>query len=217
MKKNYAITVTILLLAGADQSAPCSRRLGGLNANGTPLIFASGSGNIKGIDPLVEHGANVNESTEAGRSCLHDAVSNNHEKAVDVLLEYGANPNDMSHRVGSPLGIAAERGSVDIVRKLIEYGADLNGTGNPLYYAAINGHADCVRALLGAGAIATHDPVPGREGHFVRPPSLQRVAGGLPAAAVGTWVEMYSWKGTRVCECRGMWATLKKKRRMRRF
>ncbi len=106
----------------------------------------------------------------------------------------------MSHRVGSPLGIAAERGSVDIVRKLIAYGANVNGTSDLLYYAAVNGHADRVRALLGAGAIATRDPVPGGEGHFVRHPSLQRVSGGLPAAAVGTWIEMYAWKGTRVRE-----------------
>lgn len=190
-KQNYTATVTLLLSSGAYPSAPCKKQPGARDANATSLVFASENGNIKIIDLLVEHGANVNESTEAGRSCLHGAISNDHEKEVDVLLEYGANPNTMNYRVGSPLGIAAERGSADIVRKLIEYGANVNGMSSsltgltPLYYAAINGNVDCVRALLGAGAIATHDPVPGGEGDFVRPPSLKTVAGGVPCCGGG--------------------------------
>lgn len=209
VKKNYPATVTHLLSAGADPSPPCKQQPGTRNANATPLVFASESGNIKIIDLLVEHGANSNESTEAGKSCLHNAVSNDHEKAVDVLLEHGANPNVMNNRVGSPLGIAAERGSVDVVRNLIEYGANVNGMSSPLtgltplYYAAINGNVDCVRALLGAGAIATHEPVPGGEGWFVRPPSLQTVAGGSLAATAGAWIEMYAWKGAGVREMQG--------------
>lgn len=205
-KQNYTATVTLLLSYGAHPSPICKTQPGTRDEDATPLVFASENGNIKVIDLLVEHGANVNESSEAGHTCLHEAISNDHEKAVEVLLEYGANPNTKHYFVCSPLSIAASRGSADIVRKLIEHGANVNGISNyltgltPLYYAAIKGKVGCVRALLGAGAIATHDPVPGGQGDFLRPPSRHEIAGGSLAAEVSSWIEMDAWKGTGVRE-----------------
>ncbi len=80
--------VSILLQNGADSNAET-------HIGRTALIFAAKNGNIKSIDLLIKHGANIKHSyaaTENGskQDALSRAIIYWHADAVELLINHGA-------------------------------------------------------------------------------------------------------------------------------
>ena len=61
--------------------------------NGTPLMLAAASGNIKILDSLLKAGAEVNAVGKDGSSALKLAIKNGNSKCVDLLIRAGADVN----------------------------------------------------------------------------------------------------------------------------
>ncbi|EPB75845.1 ankyrin repeat protein [Ancylostoma ceylanicum] len=67
---------------------------------------------------LVEHGANVGETTHASYTPLHQAAQQGHNHCVRYLLEHGASPNAQTSNGQTPLSIAQRLGYVSVVETL---------------------------------------------------------------------------------------------------
>ncbi len=138
----------------------------------TPLHVAVAADRREVVDLLLDAGADLEATTEHGRTPLHVAL----EFApglVDLLLARGAEPDGaaaaylgdtarLAARLDSGqsavrdraeislLGFAAMGGSVDTVALLLDRGADPDD--GSLRLAAAAGHPEVVSLLLGAGA-----------------------------------------------------------------
>ncbi|XP_057686674.1 uncharacterized protein LOC130912544 isoform X2 [Corythoichthys intestinalis] len=73
---------------------------------------------------LVEHGADINCSTQDGTRPLHNAVENNHVEVVRFLLACGADPTLTSYSGRQPINMT---NSIVMKTFLEEYLADLQG------------------------------------------------------------------------------------------
>jgi hypothetical protein len=118
------------------------------------LHLVAASGSIKGLELMLQHGANINEQDAEGQTALHIAITAMHdrwEELVMHLLDAGADPN-LANNVGStPLHLAAERGLDNCVRALLTNGATSisNHAGDlPLHLAALGGHASTMQLLF---------------------------------------------------------------------
>ena len=91
-----------------------------------PLHWASGSHYLKdGSVPrlLLEHGADINAQTHAGRTPLHFASFNGALEVVRLLLEHGADVEVENNDGKTALQEAADRGCDEVVELLREHGA----------------------------------------------------------------------------------------------
>jgi ankyrin repeat protein len=162
VKQNYERTTEFLVSAGAQISAKSEVPQ---DHAATPLVLASGQGNLSIVKILVNSGASVDEWNYSGVYPLHYASENGHTSIVQLLLELGATQKQ-DHDFGTPLHLAASNGHADVVHRLIAYGAKLaplRRGATALWLAVANGHLDCVRILLEAGAAETepHRPALG--------------------------------------------------------
>ncbi len=107
----------------------------------TPLVYAAREDCLECAKLLVEHGADVNQTTKYSWTALLTATQNRHYKLAAYLLEHGANPNILNNGGWSPLYIATDNRNIESgdypVRKpdmdhlayinlLIEHGANVN-------------------------------------------------------------------------------------------
>ncbi|SDO19874.1 Ankyrin repeat-containing protein [Klenkia soli] len=149
----------------------------------TPLHVAVAHGHAELVDLLLDAGADLEASTEHGRTPLHVALEFA-PQLVDPLLARGAEPDGaaaaylgdrerLAARLDagessvhddaeiSLLGFAALGGSIDAVQLLLDRGA--HADDGSLRAAAAAGHPEVVRVLLAAGAQVDHrDPDTGR-------------------------------------------------------
>lgn len=80
-----------LIEYGADVNAiEVGKRREGNSTRGTPLIYASGSGNLEFVKILVENGADINYMNEYDRTALAEAAMLDNFDIVLYLLEKGA-------------------------------------------------------------------------------------------------------------------------------
>lgn len=80
-----------LIEYGANVNAiEVGERREGNSTRGTPLIYASGSGNLEFVKILVENGADINYMNEYDRTALAEAVMLDNFDIVLYLLEKGA-------------------------------------------------------------------------------------------------------------------------------
>lgn len=150
-------TATATRESGSQTQGAQQRRPGRLNqALDRALYEAAESGDITGIDELLNAGANVNCALGGDGSPLIGAARKGQIVAVRLLLERGADPNLPVTGDGNPLIMAAREGHTDIVAFLLDKGAEIDrvvpGDENALIQASGNGRLDVVKLLVGRGA-----------------------------------------------------------------
>lgn len=127
----------------------------------TPLILAADYHDLRLVQLLVEHGADLEVATRAGATAL-TAAALNHQAKPEVflyLLERGAKfePGPGTQLRAPVLLDAVERLSVAMVQALVDRGANVNVSSpftrkTPLHLAASKAHAVICRLLLERGA-----------------------------------------------------------------
>ena len=91
----------------------------------TPLMYAVLYGDVATVRQLIEHGADVNASNDAGATALMWAMED--PDKVRLLLDHGADPNATSVDNRTPLAIAlGTRGSLAVVKLLLDHRANLD-------------------------------------------------------------------------------------------
>jgi ankyrin repeat protein len=105
------------------------------------LVFSARQGDIESAKLMLEHGADVNQTTEGGWTPLLAAVQNRYYALATFLLEHGADPKIQNKGGWSPLYIATDNRNIEggdyptrkpdldhleIIKLLIERGADVN-------------------------------------------------------------------------------------------
>lgn len=165
----------LILAARAANGAACvefligkGAEIGATNQFGANAILtASASGNLKSVEALLKHGADVNSHSRAsqavalwggGRSPLMWAAVRGDIGLAKVLLAAGADIN-AQEGFGTPLTQAAWMGRVEMAKFLIEHGANVNDAERfsgftALHWAASGEGADAslVKLLLEHGA-----------------------------------------------------------------
>ncbi len=111
----------ILLKQGANPNAE-------REWSGSALGMAATNGNLKLVQLLISHGANVNYCDQEGLTPLHWAAFRDLEETCEIsrfLLDCGARPNATDPDGRTPLMLAvAYKENVDLVKLLLERGAD---------------------------------------------------------------------------------------------
>lgn len=106
----------LLLLAGANPDYRTSYL-----DNAPLLCFAAHEGYIEMVTSLLEFGADVNASTDAGMSSLSLASRRGHLEIVRQMVTWGAKINQTDNNGQCPLVHASLNGYLDIVSYLIQY------------------------------------------------------------------------------------------------
>jgi ankyrin repeat protein len=128
----------------------------GVNARGvtygnTPLMAAASRGHTDLVRTLIEKGADVDGTDNAGRTALMEAAFEGSTTAR-VLLENDAAINAQDKDGWTPLFWAAFSRRTDTVRFLLANGANVNAENKyqdtPLIHAAYAGDTDTVAVLL---------------------------------------------------------------------
>ncbi len=141
----------LLLDKGADINAKSKNHDYGYN---TPLVNAVENGNLKIVDFLIKHGANVDAQGNV-LNALGCASWNGHKEIVELLIKNGADVNFKDGGGFTPLHDAA-RSEVEITKILLEHGADPNIKSTSKYTALIvaaeEGNLPVVKLLVESGA-----------------------------------------------------------------
>ena len=117
----------------------------------TPLIFASGNGDLEIVKVLLENRANINKTDAKGGTALMFASANNYPDIVKLLLTRGANVNAVDSHLKTALMLATERGHLEVVRLLLANGANVNvfdDSGDTALYIAIEAKQPDIVELL---------------------------------------------------------------------
>jgi ankyrin repeat protein len=137
-----------LLKAGADPDAESNY--------GTPLMFASATGNVAGADILLAKNVNVNAIRNDGMSVLMMASYSGNPALVGDLLQHKADVSIKDDNGATALMYAARAGNDQAGKLLIDAGIEVDGFDNshttPLMAAAKAGHVSFVKMLLAAKA-----------------------------------------------------------------
>jgi ankyrin repeat protein len=117
------------------------------------IYFASYGGNVKIVQKLIEHKANVNQQElRKGYAPLHIASKNGHYEIVKLLFTNGANLNLETRYKTIPLHEAILKGHKEVIIFLINQGSDINKKDNQghsiLDYACNAGDKETVKLLL---------------------------------------------------------------------
>jgi ankyrin repeat protein len=138
----------------------------------TPLMWASGYGDIAKVNALLTKGTDVNAKDSDGWTALHHAalggdssispsLGSSHSKVMQALISAGADVNAKTNEGEFALTMAAAKGQSEWVGILLKSGADVNVKDSlgetPLISASAKGHSDedaeaTVLLLLQAGA-----------------------------------------------------------------
>lgn len=105
----------------------------------TPLILASGTGEIKGVKLLLEAGAEVDHFDNWHHTALYSSLHSNSAEVVRSLLDYGADPNIPSDTGHTPLEVAIGKNDAEYARIILEFSPDMKApmsNGQPPQFLA---------------------------------------------------------------------------------
>jgi ankyrin repeat protein len=121
---------------------------------GTALLLASSSGNLKITRLLLDNGAKIESRIRDGHTPLSVASASGRTEIVRLLLDRNADVNAIGASGGTPLYHAAKQGNLEIVRLLLRRDAHLEAgrPWTPLLGAARSGQTEVVALLLESGA-----------------------------------------------------------------
>lgn len=127
-----------------------------LDGKWTPLLRASGNGNVEIARMLIDAGAEINWESIDGNSALAEAAANGHTEMVRLLAEEGADLDYINDALPyyTPLVHAAQQNHAHVVQELLDQGAGVEGmTGAlALSWAKDYGNREMENMLRGAGA-----------------------------------------------------------------
>jgi ankyrin repeat protein len=154
MHNNQYAIAQCLLDAGADVNAKDANR-------NTALMHAAEKGDLKKVQWLVEHNANIHETNETGETALVLSINtynvNIYSNEISgYLTKRGAKLPEQSILTKMNLRRAVREGNLATVKLWLSYGANANiqdDKENPLFIGAVNNnHLDIAQCLLEAGA-----------------------------------------------------------------
>ncbi|XP_014278504.1 putative ankyrin repeat protein RF_0381 [Halyomorpha halys] len=124
-----------------------------LRTTTTALLAATVSGNVKAVNFLLMHGADIEEMANNGKTPLISAVSEGHEDVVEALLNRGASLHATDDgRGNTALHIAAKKGYLKIAEILLKHGHKIdikNSDGKtPLDEAIAGRHSSIINLLI---------------------------------------------------------------------
>jgi uncharacterized protein len=111
----HSQVVEMLLAQGADVHARATNDLGS-----SPLLWAIMGQDVAAVTLLLEHGADINETTTAGSTPLHKAAVVGNAALVRLLLARGANVNARNSGGQTPLTHALFKGHENAVVALLQ-------------------------------------------------------------------------------------------------
>lgn len=148
---NANAVLKLLMDKGADANLA--------TANGqTPLMAASGRGDVAAMNLLLQKKADVHAKNGAGATAMMAASGSRNPRAAALLIDKGADVNALTKRSESALANAATAGVEETVKLLLDKGATVNVPDDrgysPLMYAAASEAmpAGIVKLLLAKGA-----------------------------------------------------------------
>ncbi len=117
----------------------------------TPLLVASGRGELLSVKFLLDIGAAVDKRNRSGRTALIAAAEGGHLDVARMLLQQGALDRGPDGNGWTPLTVSAYRGHADLVR-LFAGDAAQPLLDEALRLAALHGDPQTVSVLLSHGA-----------------------------------------------------------------
>jgi ankyrin repeat protein len=112
-----------------------------------PLHVAVSSGNMEIIGPLLDYGADIDETTAQG-TALSLAIKAGKREITYLLLSRNADVNLMDYAIFSPLGAAVVRRDERVIRDLLKHGADLEVLGEGVFDSNLRLCSENCQALI---------------------------------------------------------------------
>ena len=125
-----------------------------ITGSGAELVNAAENGQLRVAAFLLDHGANVNGSSDT-HPLIH-AAARDQKTMVELLLSRGADVNARDSSGETAVMVAAQHGYKSIVEVLLAHHGDLNEKGpggiTALHQAVTKGYADIAGLLITNGA-----------------------------------------------------------------
>ncbi|KAL8879178.1 MAG: hypothetical protein Q9198_003166 [Flavoplaca austrocitrina] len=162
-KQNFELT-KLLLSYKADLHKSETIKTGNIfSMSESPLMWAVTNGDVKTINLLLDHGANINQLCVERMEPIHDTAKHKDIGDIGTLYDFGTvsgakiitkSPEFSTESFQGPstaLEMAIHRGSFDIVITLVKHRCDVNQTfegGTPLSLAIRKGELRIIQYLL---------------------------------------------------------------------
>ena len=93
----------------------------GTDLDGAPLMAAAENGHPEVVEALLKANADVNATTNDGRTAPMAAAENGHPEVVEALLRVGADVNAKAANGETAMSLATKGGVAEIVQLLKEF------------------------------------------------------------------------------------------------
>jgi ankyrin repeat protein len=128
----------------------------------TPLMRASGNGQVHVVKYLLLHGAKANTRVDGKTALWNAAATGRSVEVIDALIEAGAKVNDPCDGC-TVLMTAAQFGCLPVVKRLVELGADVTAIDRKtergvMDYARDGKNRDVISYLRAVSATSARDP-----------------------------------------------------------
>ena len=142
--------IRLLMDAGADINTKCSTCYGQ-----SAIQIALEYSNFELVEELMKHDANLQVSSDMGRTLLHSVAHSDNILLAGKLIDAGLDVNAMDEDGATPVLFATSNGKFEMLKLFEEHGADLlvvENNGNDLMMnAAIGGNVESIGYLIEKG------------------------------------------------------------------